>query len=113
MYWLPPRVLANAALPLRLCGYTVCDCTFDVTYPGVERRRSPKSGEDLEPVVLKKKFAEALNGIVLAGFKVGDRLCLGRKQAAMLVAEGWACPVSPEQRRRPASLATDAPGSGN
>lgn len=53
----------------------------------------------MEPVVLKKKLAEALNGIVLAGFKVGDRICLRRQQAALLIAEGWACPVPPGQRR--------------
>lgn len=52
------------------------------------------------PVILKKKFAEALNGIVLAGFEVGDRLVLAHRQAALLVAEGWACPVPPAQRRR-------------
>ncbi|MDQ3069924.1 MAG: hypothetical protein M3R55_09380 [Acidobacteriota bacterium] len=71
-----------------------------MTYSGAERRKQPQTGEDLEPVVLKKKFAEVLDGIVLAGFKVGDRMCLVREQAALLIAEGWACPVPLGKRRR-------------
>ncbi len=71
-----------------------------MTYRGKERRNNQGDEVDLEPVVLKKKFADALNGVVLAGFRVGDRLVLARRQAAILIAEGWACPVPPEQRRR-------------
>ena len=71
-----------------------------VAYDGEDRRKRETPGSDLEPVVLKKKLADALNGIVLAGFKVGDRICIARNQARMLIAEGWASPVPPEQRRR-------------
>lgn len=70
-----------------------------MAYQDVERRKQP-TNQQLEPVVLKKKLADALNGIVLAGFKVGDRICLARQQAALLIAEGWACPVPPGQKRR-------------
>lgn len=72
----------------------------DVVYSGKDRRQYRDNEAELEPVLLKKKFADALNGIVLAGFKVGDRLVLARQQAALLIAEGWACPVPREQRRR-------------
>jgi hypothetical protein len=50
-------------------------------------------------VILTKKFADELNGIELAGSRVGDRLCLGPDQAALIVAEGWAEPA-PAARRR-------------
>ena len=70
-----------------------------MVFHDVERRKKP-TNQELEPVVLKKKLADALNGIVLAGFKVGDRICLAQQQAALLIAEGWACPVPPGQRRR-------------
>ena len=89
--WPPFRTVRN--------GYNVCDSPFDVEYPDAERRKE-QTNQDLEPVVLKKKLADALNGIVLAGFKVGDRICIARHQAALLIAEGWACPVPPGQRRR-------------
>ena len=70
-----------------------------MTYQGAERRKR-KTDPPVEPVILKKKLAEALNGIVLADFKVGDRMCLAPHQAAVLIAEGWAAPVPPHQRRR-------------
>lgn len=63
-----------------------------------ERRRQER--RDVEPIVLTKKLSEVINGIVLAGHKVGDRLVLAKRQAAMLIAEGWARPVPPHQRRR-------------
>jgi hypothetical protein len=72
-----------------------------VTFKGPERRKKKQADCDVEPVLLTKKFADALNGLVLAGFQVGDRLCLAKRQALMLIAEGWACPVPPELRRRP------------
>ena len=72
-----------------------------VAYEGEERRKEQPQGQDLEPVILKKKLADALNGIVLAGFKVGDRICIARSQALMLIAEGWAAPVPPHQKRQP------------
>lgn len=70
-------------------------------YSEIERRKQPTSDE-LEPVRLKKKLAEVVDGVSLVGRRVGDRLCLARREAAMLIAEGWACPVPPGQRRRKA-----------
>ena len=72
-----------------------------VLYEGTERRKEQQQGNDLEPVILNKKLADALHGIILSGFKVGDRICVARSQAMLLIAEGWATPVPPEQKRRP------------
>lgn len=68
-------------------------------YEGPERRKQPSRAE-LEPVLLRKKFAESLNGVVLTPFEVGDRICLSHEEASMLIGEGWASPVPPKQRRR-------------
>ena len=89
---------ADSRLPY-VTGTRFANIAGDVAYEDVERRKQ-KTTDDLEPVVLKKKLADVLNGIVLAGFQVGDRICLARRQAAVLIAEGWACPVPPGQRRR-------------
>jgi hypothetical protein len=50
-------------------------------------------------VVLTRKFADAIDGIDLAGRDVGDRLPLNRHEAQLLIAEGWARPVPDAQRR--------------
>ena len=81
-------------------GTPIANICQVVAYDGEDRRKRQAPGKDLEPVVLKKKLADALNGIVLAGFKVGDRICIARHQAMLLIAEGWASPVPPEQKRR-------------
>jgi hypothetical protein len=41
-------------------------------------------------VRLTRKYAEAINGIKLSGYVVGDRLRLPERDAALLIAEGWA-----------------------
>ena len=64
----------------------------NVTYAGPERRQRD-SGEGMELVVLRKKFAEELNGIALGEVEVGDRLALPAGDADLLVAEGWATHV--------------------
>ena len=69
-----------------------------MSYVGPNRRKKP--GADMQPVILTKKLAQALNGIMLAGFRVGDRICLGKKQASVLIMEGWAVEVPPGQRRQ-------------
>lgn len=69
------------------------------TFKGRERRRA-RQPDDVEPVVLTRKLADVIDGIVLAGYRVGDRLVLARRQAALLIAEGWARPVDPHERRR-------------
>lgn len=71
----------------------------DAAYSGPERRQSGCDDDDVEPVILTKKLAEQLDGIELAGRDVGDRLCLPADDAALIVAEGWAKPAAPGERR--------------
>ena len=69
--------------------------------PEWERRgRDPRL--DVEPVVLTRKYAEAIDGVDLGGREVGDRLPVSRHDAHLLIAEGWARPV-PDEERRPAA----------
>ena len=68
-------------------------------YTGPERRQTTCDEDDVEPVILTKKFADELDGVELSGREVGDRLCLSTDQAALIVAEGWAEPA-PASRRR-------------
>ena len=65
---------------------------------GERRTRDPRL--EVEPVVLTRKLADAIDGIDLAGHAVGDRLPLDPHDAKLLVAEGWARPVPEAQRRR-------------
>ncbi len=60
--------------------------------PIVERRRRDVSDE-VEPVVLTRKYAECIDGVTLEGHVVGDRLPLSRRHAGLLIAEGWAEPA--------------------
>ena len=69
-------------------------------YSGPERRQTPRGDHTVEPVILTKKYADALDGIELADVEVGDRLCLTTDQAALIVAEGWARPAERRKRRR-------------
>jgi hypothetical protein len=69
------------------------------SYPERDRRTCDEPLPDTEPVVLTRKYAEAIDGVNLAGRAVGDRLPLTRHDAKMLIAEGWARPVPEEQRR--------------
>ena len=75
-----------------------------MSYAGPDRRSKSAEGVEMEPVFLEKKLADVLNGIVLAGFEVGDRVCLKRDQARLLIAEGWASPVPKSQRRKHADV---------
>jgi hypothetical protein len=68
-------------------------------YPKRDRRMGEQPLDEVEPVVLTRKHAEAIDGISLAGRDVGDRLPLNYHDADLLVAEGWARPVPKEQRR--------------
>ena len=69
------------------------------SYHGSERRTHDDLFDEIEPVVLTRKFADVIDGIDLVGRQVGDRLPLHPREADMLIAEGWAQPVPPEQRR--------------
>jgi hypothetical protein len=71
----------------------------DSAYDGPERR-TRDIPDEVEPVVLTRKYAEAIDGVDLAGRDVGDRLPLNVRDARMLLAEGWAEPTPLEQRRR-------------
>jgi len=51
------------------------------------------------PVRLTRKYAEVIDDIDLTGREVGDRLPLPTRDARLLIAEGWAEPVPPSERR--------------
>lgn len=55
-------------------------------------------------VRLTRKFAEEIDGVDLSRSQVGDRLDLPARDARMLIAEGWAMPVTPDAS--PATLST-------
>jgi hypothetical protein len=69
-------------------------------YKGSDRRAADTRPEEIEPVVLTRKLAEVINGIDLSERCVGDRLPLSRAEARLLIAEGWARPTPPDERRR-------------
>ena len=75
-------------------------------------RRNRDARLEVEPVVLTRKYAEAINGIDLGGREVGDRLPLNRRDADVLIAEGWARPVSASERRHTPERGSDPPGRG-
>ena len=77
-------------------------------YHGPERR-SHDSPAEIQPVVLTRKYAEEIDGVNLAGRDVGDRLPVSCREARLLIAEGWAAPTPPEQRRRPPDQVHTAP----
>ena len=69
-------------------------------YSGWDRRSRESHPDEIEPVVLTRKYAEAIDGIDLIGKHVGDRLPLRSRDADILIAEGWAEPARIEERRR-------------
>ena len=71
-----------------------------MSYLGPERRKKNQAAHDVEPVFLEKKFADTIDGIELCEFQVGDRLCLSRDEARLLMAEGWASPAPAHKRRK-------------
>ena len=60
---------------------------------GPERRRHG-AADEIAPVVLTRKYAEAIDGVDLVGHEVGDRLPLTSYEARLLIAEGWARPTA-------------------
>jgi hypothetical protein len=66
----------------------------------VERRSEADDFPDVEPVRLTRKYAECIDGIDLSRHRIGDRMPVPRRQAELLMAEGWAEPIPAEQRRR-------------
>jgi len=69
-------------------------------YRECEGRTRGNHSDDVEPVVLTRKLANAIDGIDLVGKEVGDRFPLRPREAGTLIAEGWAEPAPLEQRRR-------------
>lgn len=67
-------------------------------YRGVERRKA-RAVRRVCPVRLTRKYAEVIDDIDLTGREVGDRLPLPTRDARLLIAEGWAEPVPPSERR--------------
>lgn len=63
-------------------------------------RRSHESPDPVQPVVLIRKLADAIDGVDLKGHEVGDRLPLSPRDALILIAEGWAKPTRLDERRR-------------
>jgi hypothetical protein len=45
-------------------------------------------------VRLTRKLAEVVNGIDLSGVEPGDEMELSTRDAAILIAEGWAIPIA-------------------
>lgn len=68
-------------------------------YKGRERRLL-RGSADVEPVVLIRKLADVIDDVVLVGRQVGDRIVVAKREAELLIAEGWARPVEPGKRRR-------------
>jgi hypothetical protein len=82
--------------------------------PLMDDARKPKSSPDQSPrperwaaapdeialVRLVRKYADILDGVNLQEVKVGDRLELSRRDANVLIAEGWAERVADERRVR-------------
>ena len=64
-----------------------------------ERRAHPRPHET-EAVRLIRKYAEMIDGVNLEEAEVGDRLELPKREAEVLIAEGWAERASDERRVR-------------
>jgi hypothetical protein len=56
--------------------------------------------DDTQSVRLIRKYAEMIDGVNLGEAEVGDRLELSRRDAEVLIAEGWAERAVDERRVR-------------
>ena len=54
------------------------------------RRSDDRRGNDTASVRLIRKYAEMIDGVSLEDAEVGDRLELPKRDADVLIAEGWA-----------------------
>ena len=80
--------------------------------PRPERWAADPGADEVASVRLVRKFADILDGVNLQTAKVGDRLDLPRRDAEVLIAEGWA--ERAEERRvrllpRRTVVAADSP----
>lgn len=69
-------------------------------YKGPERRTGELPSDHVCPVILTRKLADVIDDIDLGGRRVGDRLPLSRREAQLLIAEGWAENVPARGRRK-------------
>jgi hypothetical protein len=67
------------------------------SYGARPRRRA----DETSSVLLIRKYAEMIDGVNLEEAEVGDRLELSRRDADVLIAEGWAERAADERRVRP------------
>ncbi len=58
--------------------------------PRPERWAADAGADEIASVTLIRKYADILDGVNLQSAKVGDRLDLPRRDADVLIAEGWA-----------------------
>jgi len=80
-----------------------------------ERRRDVGAAPTgLVSVRLIRKYAEMIDGVNLEHTSVGDRLELPRRDANILIAEGWAVAQAERRRLHPQrSLAADRSGASD
>ena len=67
--------------------------------PDSDRPRRRRA-DDTASVLLIRKYAEMIDGVNLEEAEVGDRLELPRRDADVLIAEGWAERAADERRVR-------------
>ena len=78
----------------------------------MDRRGHPRPDDETERVRLIRKYAEMIDGVNLEEAEVGDRLELPRRDAEVLIAEGWAERAADERRVRllpRRAMAADSP----
>ena len=61
---------------------------------------APVRPDDVALVRLTRKYANSIDGVNLEAAKVGDRLELSRRDASVLIAEGWAERQDDQRRAR-------------
>jgi hypothetical protein len=65
-----------------------------------ELSRTGNRADETESVRLIRKYAEMIDGVNLEEAEVGDRLQLSKRDAEVLIADGWADRASDERRVR-------------
>src|SRR5687768_16241431 len=68
--------------------------------PRAAERRGQQRPDQTASVRLIRKYAEMIDGVNLEEAEVGDRLELSRRDADVLIAEGWAERTTDERRVR-------------
>src|SRR5688500_4842584 len=66
-----------------------------------DNRRGDGRSDETASVRLIRKYAEMIDGVSLEDAEVGDRLELPKRDADVLIAEGWAERAADERRVRP------------